>query len=103
MLLTTTENIPSRSYEILGIVKGNMIQTRNIGRDIGQGLKSMVGGELSTYTEMMNESRAVATKRMVEEAEKLGADAVVMMRYSTSTVMQGAAEIIAYGTAVKYV
>ena len=101
--MTTTENIPGRSYEILGIVKGNMIQTRNIGRDIGQGLKSMVGGELSTYTEMMNESRAVATKRMVEEAEKLGADAVVMMRYSTSTVMQGAAEIIAYGTAVKYV
>lgn len=103
MLLTTTENIPGKSYEILGIVKGNMIQTRNIGRDIGQGLKSMVGGELSTYTEMMNESRAVATKRMVEEAEKLGADAVVMMRYSTSTVMQGAAEIIAYGTAVKFV
>ncbi len=103
MLLTTTESIPGRSYEILGIVKGNMIQTRNIGRDIGQGLKSMVGGELSTYTEMMNESRAVATKRMVEEAEKLGADAVVMMRYSTSTVMQGAAEIIAYGTAVKFI
>lgn len=103
MLLTTTETIPGKSYEILGIVKGNMIQTRNIGRDIGQGLKSMVGGELSTYTEMMNESRAVATKRMVEEAEKLGADAVVMIRYSTSTVMQGAAEIIAYGTAVKYV
>lgn len=103
MLLTTTENIPGKSYEIRGIVKGNMIQTRNIGRDIGQGLKSMVGGELSTYTEMMNESRAVATKRMVEEAEKLGADAVIMMRYSTSTVMQGAAEIIAYGTAVKYV
>ncbi len=102
MLLTTTEHIPGKNYEILGIVKGNMIQTRNIGRDIGQGLKSMVGGELSTYTEMMNESRAVATKRMVEEAEKLGADAVVMMRYSTSTVMQGAAEIIAYGTAVKY-
>ena len=103
MLLTTTENIPGKSYEILGIVKGNMIQTRNIGRDIGQGLKSMVGGELSTYTEMMNESRAVATKRMIEEAEKLGADAVVMMRYSTSTVMQGAAEIIAYGTAVKFI
>lgn len=103
MLLTTTENIPGKSYEILGIVKGNMIQTRNIGRDIGQGLKSMVGGELSTYTQMMNESRAVATKRMVEEAENLGADAVVMMRYSTSSVTQGAAEIIAYGTAVKYI
>lgn len=103
MLLTTTENIPGKSYEILGIVKGNMIQTKNIGRDIGQGLKSMVGGELVTYTQMMNESRAVATKRMVEEAESLGADAIVMMRYSTSSVTQAAAEIIAYGTAVKYV
>lgn len=103
MLLTTTENIPGKSYEILGVVKGNMIQTRNIGRDIGQGLKSMVGGELATYTQMMNESRAVATKRMVEEAENLGADAVVMMRYSTSSVTQGAAEIIAYGTAVKFI
>lgn len=103
MLLTTTENIPGKSYEILGIAKGNMIQTKNIGRDIGQGLKSMVGGELSTYTEMMNEARAVATKRMVEDAERLGADAVVMMRYSTSTVAAGAAEVIAYGTAVKYV
>ncbi|MFT0899270.1 YbjQ family protein [Candidatus Methanoprimaticola sp. MG2] len=103
MLLTTTENIPGKSYEILGIAKGNMIQTKNIGRDIGQGLKSMVGGELSTYTEMMNEARAVATKRMVEDAERLGADAVVMMRYSTSTVAAGAAEVIAYGTAVRYV
>lgn len=103
MLLTTTENIPGKSYEILGVAKGNMIQTKNIGRDIGQGLKSMVGGELSTYTEMMNEARAIATKRMVEDAERLGADAVVMIRYSTSTVAAGAAEVIAYGTAVRYV
>ena len=103
MLLTTTENIPGKSYEILGVAKGNMIQTKNIGRDIGQGLKSMVGGELSAYTEMMNEARAVATKRMVEDAERLGADAVVMIRYSTSTVAAGAAEVIAYGTAVRYV
>lgn len=103
MLLTTTENIPGKSYEILGVAKGNMIQTKNIGRDIGQGLKSMVGGELSTYTEMMNEARAVATKRMVEDAERLGADAVLMIRYSTSTVAAGAAEVIAYGTAVRYV
>lgn len=103
MLLTTTENIPGKSYEIVGVVTGNMIQTKNIGRDIGAGLKSIVGGELETYTEMMNESRAVATKRMVEAAEKLGADAVVMMRYSTSSVAAGAAEIIAFGTAVKYV
>lgn len=103
MLLTTTENIPGKNYEILGIAKGNMIQTKNIGRDIGQGLKSMVGGELSTYTEMMNEARAVATKRVVDDAERLGADAVVMMRYSTSTVAAGAAEVIAYGTAVRYI
>ena len=103
MLLTTTENIPGRQYEILGVVKGNMVQTKNIARDIGQGLKSMVGGELTTYTEMMNESRAIATKRMVEEAERMEADAIVMMRYSTSAVAAGAAEIIAYGTAVRFV
>ena len=103
MLLTTTENIPGRQYEILGVVKGNMVQTKNIARDIGQGLKSMVGGDLTTYTEMMNESRAIATKRMVEEAERMGDDAIVMMRYSTSAVAAGAAEIIAYGTAVRFV
>ncbi|MBQ8179673.1 MAG: heavy metal-binding domain-containing protein [Candidatus Methanomethylophilaceae archaeon] len=102
MLLTTTENIPGRSYEILGLVKGNMIQSKNVGRDIGQGLKSLVGGELATYTEMMNESRAMATKRMVEEAESLGADAIVMLRYTTASVMAGAAEVVAYGTAVRF-
>ncbi len=102
MLLTTTENIPGRSYEILGLVKGNMIQSKNVGRDIGQGLKSLVGGELATYTEMLNESRAIATKRMVEEAESLGADAVVMIRYTTSSVMASAAEVVAYGTAVRF-
>lgn len=103
MLLTTTENIPGKSYEIIGLVKGSMIQSKNIGRDIGQGLKSLVGGELATYTEMMNESRAIATKRMVEEAESKGADAIVMLRYGTSSIAQGAAEVFAYGTAVKYV
>ncbi len=103
MLLTTTENIPGKNYEIIGIVRGNMIQSKNIGRDIGQGLKSIVGGELETYTNMMNESRAMATKRMVEEAENMGADAIVMMRYTTSSVMAGAAEVIAYGTAVRFV
>lgn len=102
MLLTTTENIPGRTYEIIGIAKGNMIQSKNIGRDIGQGLKSVVGGELKTYVEMMNESRAIATQRMVEDAERQGADAIVVVRYSTSAVMAGAAEIIAYGTAVRF-
>ena len=103
MLLTTTENIPGKQYEIIGIVKGNMIQTKNIGRDLTQGLKSVVGGELKNYVKMMNESRAIATKRMVEEAEDLGADAIVAMRYVTSMITAGAAEITAYGTAVKYV
>ena len=103
MLLTTTENIPGKNYEILGLVKGNMIQTKNIGRDITQGLKSIVGGELTKYVEMMNESRSIATKRMIEDAESVGADAIVGMRYVTSMIAAGAAEITAYGTAVKFV
>lgn len=103
MLLTTIDVIPGKNYEVLGLVKGNMIQSKNIGRDIGQGLKSMVGGELATYTQMMNESRAAATKRMVDEAEELGADAVVGLRYTTSNVMSTAAEVVAYGTAVRFI
>ena len=103
MLLTTTENIPGKQYEIIGIAKGNMIQTKNIGRDISQGLKSIVGGELKNYVKMMNESRAIATKRMVEDAEAQGADAIVGMRYVTSMISAGAAEITAYGTAVKLI
>ena len=102
MIITTTDNIPGKNYEILGIVQGNTIQTKNIGRDIGAGLKTIVGGELQGYNEMMNEARALATKRMVQEAEALGADAIVNIRYASSAVMQGAAEVIAYGTAVKY-
>ena len=103
MLLTTTENIPGKQYEIIGLVKGNMIQTKNIGRDLTQGLKSIVGGELKNYVQMMNESRAIATKRMVEEAEAVQADAVVAVRYVTSMITAGAAEITVYGTAVKFV
>jgi len=103
MLLTTTENIPGKNYEILGLVNGNMIQSKNIGRDIGTGLKSIVGGELKSYVDMMNESRAIATKRMVESAEAMNADAIVCVRYVSSTVTAGAAEITAYGTAVRYV
>jgi len=103
MIVSTTENIPGKQYEILGIVKGNMIQTKNIGRDISQGLKSIVGGELKNYVKMMNESRAIATKRMIEDAEAQGADAIVCMRYVTSMISAGAAEITAYGTAVKFV
>ena len=103
MLLTTTENIPGKNYEIISLVKGSMIQSKNIGRDIGQSLKSVVGGELKDYTLMMNESRAVATKRMVEEAESQGADAIVAIRYGTSAIAAAAAEVFAYGTAVKFI
>ena len=103
MLLTTTDTIPGKNYEILGLAKGSMIQSKNIGRDIGQGLKSLVEGELATYTEMMNESRAIATKRMVEDAERMGADAVVALRYGTSAIAQGAAEVFAYGTAGRFI
>lgn len=97
MILVTTETIPGKDFEALGMVKGNTIQTKNVGRDITQGFKHLVGGELKAYTEMMNEARALATKRMVEEAE-----AVVCVRYASAEVMSGAAEIMAYGTAVKF-
>ena len=101
MILTNIEYLPGKEIEIIGIVKGSTIQTKNIGRDITQGFKSMVGGERVAYTQMLNEARALATKRMVEEAESLQADAVINVRYTSSMVAAGAAEILAYGTAVK--
>lgn len=103
MLLVTTESIPGKQLELLGMVRGSTIQSKNIGRDIGSGLKSLVGGELQSYTAMLNDARDIATARMTDEAERLGADAVVCIRYTTSSVMQGAAEISVYGTAVKFI
>lgn len=103
MILTTTESINGRQFELLGLVKGSTIQTVNVARDIGASLKTLVGGELVRYNEMMNDARALATKRMVEEAEALGADAIVCVRYASSSVMQSAAEVMAYGTAVKFI
>ena len=102
MILVNTDYIAGKELEMLGLVKGSTIQTKNIGRDITQSFKTLVGGELKAYTEMMNTARALATKRMVEEAEALGADAVVNVRYASSAVMQGAAEVMAYGTAVRF-
>ena len=102
MILVNTDYISGKELETLGLVQGSTIQSKNIGRDITQGFKTLVGGELKAYTDMMNEARALATKRMVGEAEALGADGVVNIRYASSTVMQGAAEVIAYGTAVRY-
>ena len=103
MILVNTDYISGKELEMLGLVKGSTIQSKNLGKDIAQAFKSMVGGELKAYNEMMNEARALATKRMVAEAEALGADAVVNVRYASSAIMQSAAEVIAYGTAVKFV
>ena len=103
MLYVTTDYIPGKEVEALGLVKGSTIQSVNVFKDIGAGLKNLVGGELTRYNEMMDKARALATKRMVEEAEHLGADAIIGMRYSSASVTQAAAEVMAYGTAVKFV
>ena len=102
MKLVSIETIPGQNFEVLGVVKGTIVQSKNIGRDFMAGMKTLVGGEIVGYTEMLTEARQIATKRMVEEAEQLGADAIVGVRYSSSSVMQGAAEVLAYGTAVKF-
>lgn len=102
MKLLSINHIPGAEYEALGIVKGAIVQTKNFGKDFMAGMKTLVGGEIKGYTEMLNEARAIATKRMVDEAEELGADAVIGVTYGSSAVMQGAAEVIAYGTAVKF-
>ena len=103
MILVNTDYISGKELEMLGLVKGSTIQSKHIGNDIAQSFKTLVGGELRSYNEMMNEARAIATKRMVAEAEAMGADAIVNIRYASSAIMQGAAEVIAYGTAVKFV
>ncbi len=113
MFLVNTDYISGKELEMLGLVKGSTIQCKHFGKDISQGFKTLVGGELKAYTEMMNDARELSTKRMIEEAQKLilvmgsrpwlGADAIVNVRYASSAIMQGAAEVIAYGTAVKFV
>ena len=100
MILVNTDYINGKELEMLGLVKGSTIQSKNIGRDITQSFKTLVGGELKAYTDMMNEARDLATERMIAEAERLSADAIVNVRYAA--VMQGAAEVMAYGTAVKF-
>ena len=102
MILVNTDYITGKDFAMLGLVKGSTIQSKNIGKDITQGFKTLIGGELTAYNEMMNEARALATKRMVAEAEALGADAIVNIRYASASVMSGAAEVMAYGTAVKF-
>ena len=103
MILASIDSIPGKNFEVLGLVKGTIVQSKNFGRDFMAGLKTLVGGEIAGYTEMLNEARQIATKRMVDEAEALGANAIVGVRYGSSAVMQGAAEVVAYGTAVKFI
>ena len=101
--LYNIDYLPGQNIEALGLVRGAVVQSKNFGKDFMAGMKTLVGGEIKGYTEMLNEARAIATKRMVDEAEALGADAVINIRYGSSAIMQGAAEIVAYGTAVKIV
>ena len=103
MILVNTDYISGKELETLSLVKGSTIQSKHVGHDISQSFKTIVGGELKAYNDMMNEARALATKRMVAEAEALGADAIVNIRYASAAVMQGAAEVIVYGTAVKFI
>lgn len=103
MIIVNTDYITGKNLEMLGLVKGSTIQSKHIGKDFMQGMKTLVGGELKAYTKMMDEARNIATSRMTEEAKALGADAIVNVRYASSAIVQGAAEVIAYGTAVKFV
>jgi len=102
MLLVNIDYIPGKELEVLGLVKGTVVQSKNFGKDFMAGMKTLVGGEITGYTEMLNEARQIAMKRMVDDAEAMGADAVINIRYGSSAVMQGAAEVIAYGTAVRF-
>ena len=101
MLLLNIDHVPGKEIEALGIVKGTVVQSKNFGKDFMAGMKTFVGGEIESYTDMLTEARQLATKRMVDEAEALGADAVVNIRYASASIMQGAAEITVYGTAVR--
>jgi len=102
MILSTTENLPGEKVtKILGIARGSTVRARNIGRDLFAGLKNIIGGELSEYTKLQAESREQALQRMIQDGERLGADAIINIRITTSVITQGAAEILAYGTAVK--
>lgn len=102
MIISTTDNIPNKEVtEILGIVKGSTVRAKHVGKDIFAGLKSIVGGELKAYTELLNEARGEATNRMILEGQKVNADAIINVRMTTSSVMQTASEILVYGTAVK--
>ena len=103
MLLLNIDYIPERKIEALGMVKGSVVQCRSFGKDFMSGMKNLVGGEVEAYTDLLIQARQIATKRMVDDAQAMGADAVLNIRYTSSSIMQGAAEVTAYGTAVRIV
>ena len=103
MMLVNISEIPGKKFEVLGMVKGSVVRSKHVGKDIVASFKTLIGGEIKGYTEMLTEAREIASKRMIKEAEALGADAVLKVTYTTAGIMQGAAEIMAYGTAVKFV
>ena len=103
MLMVTCNEIPGQNFKVIGLVQGSVVKTKHIGRDIGASFKSLVGGEINAYTELMYEARKTATERMIEHAKSAGADAIVAVRISTCSVMGGSSEVMMYGTAVKYV
>ena len=103
MLVTTCDVIPGQQVQILGLVRGNVVTSKHVGRDLMAGIKSIAGGEIKSYTDMMNEGREIAERRMIAEAEKLGANAIICARYAGSSVMEGTQEMLAYGTAVRFV
>ena len=103
MIVVSIDHIPGKNYQVLGMVQGAMVQTVHAGKDIFNSFKTLVGGELKSYTEMMNTSRATAASRMIDQANAIGADAILNVRYTSSQVMQGASEVLAYGTAVKFI
>jgi len=102
MILSTTDSMPGKHYEVLGVARGLTVQSKHIGRDFMAGLKSIVGGELAGYTELLSDAKEEATNRMIEQAKFLGGDAILSVRYITAAVMDGAVEVMAYGTAVKF-
>jgi len=103
MLLLTANEVPGKNIEVLGLVRGNVVRAKHIGRDIMAGFKSLAGGEIKQYTELMNEARDIATARLVEHAKSINADAIVAIRYETCSIMDGSSEVMAYGTAVKFI
>ena len=103
MKLVSIDYIPGAEIEVLELVKGTVVQSKHIGKDFMAGMKTLVGGEIKGYTEMLNEARQIAVKRMVDKAKLLNADAVIGVRFSSSQIMTGAAEVVAYGTAVKII